>query len=252
MVIGLYATLSDGWALFGEKLLHGPAGARLGWLIERNRWLFNWRSTIAIAIGFDDLCDPVSISRATMGSSAGLAMVYRENVVRFFHPFDHRGPIYLYVYVIFALMAPWSALLPAALVQVHHERTAKAAQARSDRFALIFFWATFVFFTVSGSRRSYYILPILPAGAILVARLLTSSAPQRLCAWSWNLLVVGYAVFVAVAIAGFALLLPPSAILPGALARLPDAPDRLVFAGAMGRRPRDDCLHAQQAFAWRE
>jgi hypothetical protein len=32
---------------------------------------------------------------------------------------------------------------------------------------MVMFWATFVFFTLSGSRRSYYILPILPAAAIL-------------------------------------------------------------------------------------
>ena len=30
-------------------------------------------------------------------------------------PFDHRGPVYLYTYVIFALMAPWCVMLPAAL-----------------------------------------------------------------------------------------------------------------------------------------
>ena len=48
-------------------------------------------------------------------------MVYRENVVRFFHPFDHRGPIYLYCYVIFALMMPWSAFLPAALAEAHRK-----------------------------------------------------------------------------------------------------------------------------------
>src|SRR6202011_2058808 len=108
-----------------------------------------------------------------MGTQKGLAMVYRENVVRFFEPFDHRGPIYLYVYVIFALMAPWSALLPAALVEAHHLRRIDAEPARADRFVLVYFWATFIFFTLSGSRRSYYILPILPAAAILVARTLT-------------------------------------------------------------------------------
>ena len=61
-------------------------------------------------------------------------------------------------------MAPWSALLPAALVETHSLRRANAEPARSDRFALVYFWATFIFFTLSGSRRSYYILPILPAG----------------------------------------------------------------------------------------
>jgi 4-amino-4-deoxy-L-arabinose transferase-like glycosyltransferase len=229
MVMGLYATLSDGWARLGEKILHGAITDRIRWMIDRNRWLFNWRSLIAVPIGLAIYMTPFRISRTIMGSSAGLNMVFRENVVRFFEPFDHRGPIYLYLYVIFALMAPWAILLPAALVQVHHERSLEAEPAKSDRFTLIFFWSTFAFFTLSGSRRSYYILPILPPAAMLIARLLTSPS-ERLSRWGRKLLNLGYGVFVAVVMVGFVLLIPPSAVLPGLLAKLPAAPDRLVFA----------------------
>ena len=229
MVMGLYATLSDGWALFGEKMLHGALADRMQWVIDRNRWLFNWRSIIAIPVGLAIYMTPFRISRAVMGSSAGLDMVFRENVVRFFQPFDHRGPIYLYLYVIFALMAPWAILLPAALAQMHHARRIEAKPAKSDRFTLVFFWSTFAFFTLSGSRRSYYILPILPPGAMLIARLLTSPW-ERLSNWGRWLLLLGYGGFVLVVVAGLALLIPPSAVLPGLMAKLPAAPDRLVFA----------------------
>jgi 4-amino-4-deoxy-L-arabinose transferase-like glycosyltransferase len=228
LVIGVYATLSDGWTTLGDQLLHGSIARRIGWLLERNRWLFNWRSLVAIALGLSIYLIPFRISHARMGSEAGLDMVYRENVVRFFRPFDHRGPVYLYVYVIFALMAPWSVMLPAALVQAHHERRIKSEPAKSDRFTLIFFWATFFFFTISGSRRSYYILPILPAAAILVARMLSSQWTQ-LCRWARRLLIAGWAVFAFAVILGGVLLFPPSAILPGLLGKLPAAPDRLIF-----------------------
>jgi 4-amino-4-deoxy-L-arabinose transferase-like glycosyltransferase len=229
MVMGLYATLSDEWARFGERILHGSLVDRIRWVLDRNRWLFNWRSIIAIPIGLAIYMTPFRISRAIMGSGAGLDMVYRENVVRFFEPFDHRGPIYLYLYVIFALMAPWAIVLPAALVQVHHERRIDAEPGRSDRFTLVFFWATFIFFTVSGSRRSYYILPILPPAAMLIARMLTSPW-ERLCDWGRRLMLLGYGIFVAVVIAGFALLITPAAVFPGLMAKLPAAPHRLVFA----------------------
>jgi 4-amino-4-deoxy-L-arabinose transferase-like glycosyltransferase len=229
MVMGLYATLSDGWSLFGERIFRGALIDRVRWVLDRNRWIFNWRSIIAIPLGLAIYAAPFRISRAIMGSSAGLDMVYRENVVRFFEPFDHRGPVYLYVYVIFALMAPWAVLLPAALAQAHHERRILAEPTKSDRFTLIFFWSTFIFFTVSGSRRSYYILPILPPAAMLIARMLTSPA-ERISRWSRRLLFLGYGVFVATVIAGLALLIPPSAVLPGLLAKLPAAPNRLTFA----------------------
>ncbi|MGZ6229067.1 MAG: ArnT family glycosyltransferase, partial [Candidatus Binataceae bacterium] len=111
MVLGVYSCLADGWAELGRRLSRGPVLLRIGWLIERNRWLLNWKSLIAIPLGAAVYYVPFAISAARTGSGKGLEMVYRENVVRFFHPFDHRGPIYLYCYVIFALMMPWSAFL---------------------------------------------------------------------------------------------------------------------------------------------
>src|SRR5208283_63931 len=108
-------TLAEGWDELRDRLLNGSIANRLGWLIERNRWLFNWKSLIAVAIAAIIYYLPFAISHAETGSNRGLYMVYRENLERYFEPFDHRGPIYLYTYIIFALMAPWSALLPAAL-----------------------------------------------------------------------------------------------------------------------------------------
>jgi 4-amino-4-deoxy-L-arabinose transferase-like glycosyltransferase len=227
LVIGAYSCLRDGWRELAARLLHGPLGARVAWLVDRNRWLFNWQSVVAIPLGFAVYYLPFWMSQRMTGSHKGLEMVYHENVVRFFHPFDHRGPIYLYVYVIFALMAPWSVLLPAALVEAHDRRSAGVEPARSDRFALVYFWATFIFFTLSGSRRSYYILPILPAGAILVARVLATEARSR---FGRGLLAAGYALIAIAVVAAAVGFLPPSWILPGLYANLPPAPDRIALA----------------------
>ncbi len=228
MTIGVYCLLATGWADLGDYLLTGSIAARLRWIVHRNRWLFNWRSVIAIAIGVAIYYAPFSVSHETAGSEKGLQMVWRENVVRFFHPFDHRGPVYLYVYVIFALMAPWAILLPAALTEIHKRRSIGEEPARSDRFALVYFWATFIFFTLSGSRRSYYLLPILPAGAIVVARLLAGRHLRSI--WASRLLTFGYGLIAIAAVGGVVVLMPPGWILPGRLALLPSAPDRVVFA----------------------
>jgi 4-amino-4-deoxy-L-arabinose transferase-like glycosyltransferase len=240
MVLGVYSCLADGWVELGRRLARGPIAARIGSLRERNRWLFNWKSLVAIPLGAAIYYVPFAMSAARTGSEKGLEMVYRENVVRFFHPFDHRGPIYLYCYVIFALMMPWSALLPAALAQAHqrsvHRRPVDASRgdssveaARGHRFALVYFWATFIFFTLSGSRRSYYLLPILPAAALLVARTLAMPV-ESLSALTRRLLGIGYGV-IALAVAGGAIvMIPPAWILTGSMATLPSAPHRAVYA----------------------
>src|SRR5215472_14926049 len=145
MTIGVYRLLATGWTDLFHYLLTGTIGARIRWVIDRNRWLFNWKSVFAIALGAAIYYAPFSVSHHAEGSAKGLRMVWRENVVRFFRPFDHRGTIYLYLYVIFALMAPWSIFLPAGLVEIHRRRAVSDEPAKSDRFTLVYFWVTFVF-----------------------------------------------------------------------------------------------------------
>jgi 4-amino-4-deoxy-L-arabinose transferase-like glycosyltransferase len=228
LMIGAYSCLRDGWAILFQELLGGSIGERAQKFVERNRWFFNWYTAVGIVLGGFVYYLPFEISARMMGTQKGLAMVYRENVVRFFHPFDHRGPIYLYVYVIFGLMAPWSALLPAALAETHTLRHDNVEPARADRFALVYFWATFIFFTISGSRRSYYILPILPAAVMLVARTLAYPGELRSMI-ARRLLGIGYAIVAFAAIAGIILLIPAWAILPSPYDTFPDLPARFAF-----------------------
>jgi len=98
-----------------------------------------------------------------------LRMVWRENVLRFFGGYDHQGTLYTYSAKIFYLAAPWSLLLPAALI--HSFRGVRRHLSQIPE-ALILFVAIFLFFNLSRSRRPYYLLPILPFAAILVANML--------------------------------------------------------------------------------
>ncbi len=228
-MIGSYRLLAEGWAEAIRGLGSGSLAARWRWIVERQRWFFNWSTPIAIALAAAVYYAPFAISQHRTGSEHGIYMVYRENVERYFAPFDHRGPIYLYVYVIFALMAPWSAMIPAALAHTHQRRKIGAGQAVQDRFALTFFWATFIFFTLSGSRRSYYILPILPPAAILVARVLLEE-PERMTPLARRLVRFGFGLVVAmVAVAALAFI-PPHRFMPYPYSALPPAPDRGVYA----------------------
>ncbi len=188
---------------------------------QRFRWLLNGKTLLAAALAVAVYLAPFAVSIGRTGSWSGLELVYRENVQRFFSTHNHRGPVYLYAYVIFGLLAPWSVFLPAALVRAHGQR--------GDRFALVYFWATFVFFTLSSSRRSYYLVPILPAAALLIARLLLepSAALSRMARL---LRGGGFLVLAASVLLGTVALLPASWALPAPWSAIPPAPYRAVLA----------------------
>jgi 4-amino-4-deoxy-L-arabinose transferase-like glycosyltransferase len=229
MVIGTYCCCRYGVSDLRGGLLHGSLVRRFKWLVERNRWLFNRMTIPAVLIGIAVYAAPFAISNRLMHSDRGLYLVYRENVLRYFEPFDHRGPIYLYVYIIFLLMAPWSVLLPGALAQIHRVPANSAKEAQGNRFAMVYFWSTFVFFTLSGSRRSYYLVPILPAAAMIVARFVTRPA-ESLDRVAWWLTGIGYWILAIATIFGFVALFPPSWIMPRPLDQLPMLPAPAIYA----------------------
>ena len=200
LVLGFYHTFAIG----SER-----AASRADWVraaLRRNRWLLDRWTLLAAPLAVAVFLAPFAVSIVRTGSDEGLGMVWRENIRRFFDAHNHRGPIYLYAYVIVGLLAPWSLMLPAALVRAHQTRD------RGDRFALAFFWAIFVFFTLSSSRRSYYLVPILPAAALLVARAVLAEATE-LSATARRLRTLGYILTASVAVAaGGAAVLPVSAL----------------------------------------
>jgi 4-amino-4-deoxy-L-arabinose transferase-like glycosyltransferase len=198
----------------------GVSDLRPGGLFDRCRWLLNRTSMLGALLAAALYIAPFAASGAT--ADTGLSLVYRENIQRFFAPHNHLGPVYLYAYVIFGLMAPWSVFLPAALLHASSAvRTGDKPSA--DRFALVYFVATFLFFTLSASRRSYYLLPVLPAGALLVARLLTAPA-ETVAPMTRFAMKAGFAALSGVVVAAGAALLPHEWLLAGSWRHLPAAP----------------------------
>ena len=106
-----------------------------------------------------------------------ILMVWHENITRFFKPFDHRGPFYIYLYTIFEIAAPWSVLLPIAIWYYPLRKQLKGSKMLDT---MILAASILIFFSLSGSRRSYYILPILPFTSIIEADLLKRFAESAL------------------------------------------------------------------------
>ena len=227
LIIGIYSLLVDGRGALLDDLKTGSMVERAKRLIARNQWLFNRYAPLAIGAAVAIYFWPFAVSHSQTGSTKGLYMVYRENFERYFAPFDHVGPIYLYIYVIFSLLAPWSVFLPAALAEMHGRTVAR--DSRSDRFVQTFFWATFIFFTLSGSRRSYYLLPILPAAALILARMFTAP-DEALHRTTRILLKSGFAVLVASVATSTLAFIPPHYLLPDPWGLMPAAPYRVIFA----------------------
>ena len=92
----------------------------------------------------------------------------RGNLGRFLSP-EHRSQPFLYYPVVLAAgFLPWSAWLPAALGRGWSRRAVPGAGGRGHVLLLSWLLAPLAFFSVAASKLPSYILPALPAAALLV------------------------------------------------------------------------------------
>lgn len=117
----------------------------------------------------------------------GLYQVYRENILRYFEPFDHKDPIYTYILFLPIYMLPWAIFLIPAVLGMRKQWSQMSAGSRW------FVWSTlliFLFFTFSGSRRNYYTLPIVPFATLLTADWIAKNAKRML--WAGRVTLVSF------------------------------------------------------------
>jgi 4-amino-4-deoxy-L-arabinose transferase-like glycosyltransferase len=99
-----------------------------------------------------------------------------HNIQRFTEVVNkHSAPWYFYFIVVLVGFAPWSIYLPVAIARTRFwQRTYWRRQPRSAQlslFALFWFGCIFGFFTIAVTKLPSYVLPLLPAAAILVTLL---------------------------------------------------------------------------------
>ncbi|MCH2048591.1 MAG: glycosyltransferase family 39 protein [Trichodesmium sp. ALOHA_ZT_67] len=85
----------------------------------------------------------------------------------------HQGPWYFYFLVVLIGFAPWSIYLPVAIAktkfwQPYYWRH-KPRNKQLGLFAFFWFICIFAFFSISATKLPSYVLPIMPAAAILLA-----------------------------------------------------------------------------------
>ncbi len=156
-------------------------------------------------------------------------VLFRQNVQRFLDPWDHRGPWWYYLKYFWIDFAPWSWLVPLAAVLPGRD----ADERRLDRLAWIWLGMVTVFFSLSGSKRSPYILPAAPAVAVLVSGLCERLVARRLERWRTTATLVAVGGMAALAVAvGVALRSRAIPALPD-LALVLDAVVALLVAGGI-------------------
>jgi 4-amino-4-deoxy-L-arabinose transferase-like glycosyltransferase len=94
-------------------------------------------------------------------------LIVRQNFSRFVDPWDHQAPFWYYLVYFWTDMAPWSFFVPLAWKL----RDREPDERRLDRLAWCWILTVLVFFSLSASKRSAYLLPLAPAVALLASGL---------------------------------------------------------------------------------
>ena len=124
----------------------------------------------------------------TQYEQSGLYLVYRENIMRYFQPFDHKGPIYTYFIFLPVYLLPWTLFFIPALFAIKSQWKNMSVNAKWMIWAVLLL---FVFFTVSGSRRNYYVLPLVPFAILMTADWILKSAKSNL--WAGRVAILFFA-----------------------------------------------------------
>lgn len=159
-------------ALFAT-LTKGPVGLVLPSLIVgiaillKNKWarLFTWPVLGGALLYLVGMGGWILYLYKKAGPLYLYSLFIRENVQRYVDAYDHReGPFYYFSQILGDFL-PWSPFL---LLVFLLPSWRKNETGKSLSFFWIWFLTVFIFFTLSGSKRSLYLLPLYPALSVLV------------------------------------------------------------------------------------
>jgi 4-amino-4-deoxy-L-arabinose transferase-like glycosyltransferase len=162
------------WVSFGlGNLAKGPAPLPLVliplffYVAIFRQWkkLFNWTSVVGLIIFLAIVLPwPLAIAHKL---NWDLTLWKREFIDRFFGDYvPGNKPVYYYLLQMLIFILPWVAFLPMALAAPFYRVWNKKRPVM--QFLWLWFVVNLVFITISGGKRQHYILPSMPAMAILI------------------------------------------------------------------------------------
>ncbi|MFN9621919.1 MAG: ArnT family glycosyltransferase [Cyanobacteriota bacterium] len=177
-----------GFALFGgiAVLAKGPVGLLLPLLVVGVFLLLSgqWRAWLnpcrlgAMLLLFLGVCLPwYGLATRANGAAFLGGFLGFSNLQRFTQViYDHPGPPWFYLPWLVLLLLPWSLFLPGAIARLRFWRLEgwrqggqqAGPQATAGLFLFLWLAIPLAFFSLAATKLPGYILPIVPAGALLV------------------------------------------------------------------------------------
>ncbi len=169
-----------GLALGGGLLQKGPAvflhtvpvALLAPYWVDRTRSLHGrrWYASLAAALALGLLIVLAWAVPAILdgGREYGEAILWRQSAGRVVQSFAHKRPFWWYLPIIPALLFPWSMTWPAwrSLPSVWGESAV--------RLCILWITSSCVMFSMLSGKQIHYLLPVIPFGALLMARLLST------------------------------------------------------------------------------
>jgi 4-amino-4-deoxy-L-arabinose transferase-like glycosyltransferase len=167
---------------------------------------------------------PFFLDFRTTHSGMSLYLVFKENILRFFRPFDHTDSFFYYFYYIFITLSPWTVLIPVFFTALKKKDFIRE---EGTFFFALWFVCLFAFFTLSGSKRGYYLLPVITPFSILLGFTLVRSALSE----KYSKMETAFWLFpgIAAALSGILLLLLPFTALPEKFPHIAPVVQRFLY-----------------------
>jgi 4-amino-4-deoxy-L-arabinose transferase-like glycosyltransferase len=160
-----------------------PAVTLCSYVMWQRDWLLLLRLNLRWGLPlFAAIAAPWFVLAARANSQFLTFFFVREHFQRFLTPIEHRTePWWFFVPVIVVGIMPWLPQAARALVSTF---TYRVPRGQFDAARLLWIWCVFVliFFSVSDSKLIPYVLPAVPALALLCARHKTGDSPGSLLA----------------------------------------------------------------------
>lgn len=173
--------------------------------------LFHWKFVLAFLFGVIVYFIPFVLSAVTSAdyASNGLILAFRENLMRVFNPWDHKDePFYCYFLFVPRLLIPWTPFFILALVDFFVSWKKRKDISKNMFWLLFSILGIFLLFSISKSRRSYYILPIVPFCIMLTAIWLTGATQAGTVCGKISNALIAFADFVTPMICLFFIMAP--------------------------------------------